>query len=252
MASIMRSAAHIALAVTALVGLSATVGACDPAWSDSDPLSIPCELRRQQAAKGNVFVLASILMVVTAVASAFLDNVTTMLLIIPVTIEIALTLKINPKPTAASTALATFDDLEDAGRAVSEITRSGILPSVMEILGRETLQAINQNTDLHLPEVDAMLLAETDGYTRGETDYQMQKILRIFRDNRAKEVKEAKTDEEARRLRVTPDAGDLSRQEGHGVLGEHIDQLEQHPCGQGHRRKRSGARLDRRRPRRRR
>ena len=35
-------------------------------------------------------------MVVTAVTSAFLDNVTTMLLIIPVTIEIALTLKINP------------------------------------------------------------------------------------------------------------------------------------------------------------
>lgn len=108
-----------------------------------------------------------------------------------------ITLKINPKPTATSTALATFDDLEDAGRAVSEITRSGILPSVMEILGRETLQAINQNTDLKLPEVDAMLLAETDGYTRQETDYQMQKILRVFRDNRAKEVKEAKTDEEA-------------------------------------------------------
>jgi Na+/H+ antiporter NhaD/arsenite permease-like protein len=49
-----------------------------------------------QIAKGNVFVLAAILMVVTAVTSAFLDNVTTMLLMIPVTIEIALTLKINP------------------------------------------------------------------------------------------------------------------------------------------------------------
>lgn len=47
-------------------------------------------------AKGNVFVLASILMFVTAIVSAFLDNVTTMLLMIPVTIEIALTLKINP------------------------------------------------------------------------------------------------------------------------------------------------------------
>ena len=35
-------------------------------------------------------------MFVTAVASAFLDNVTTMLLIIPVTIEIALTLRVNP------------------------------------------------------------------------------------------------------------------------------------------------------------
>jgi len=47
-------------------------------------------------ARGNIFVLSCILMVVTAVASAFLDNVTTMLLIIPVTIEIAVTLKVNP------------------------------------------------------------------------------------------------------------------------------------------------------------
>jgi Na+/H+ antiporter NhaD/arsenite permease-like protein len=47
-------------------------------------------------ARGNVFILSCILMVVTAVASAFLDNVTTMLLMIPVTIEIAVTLKINP------------------------------------------------------------------------------------------------------------------------------------------------------------
>ncbi len=47
-------------------------------------------------ARGNVFALSAILMVVTAVTSAFLDNVTTMLLIIPVTIEIALTLKIDP------------------------------------------------------------------------------------------------------------------------------------------------------------
>lgn len=49
-----------------------------------------------QLARGNVLALSAILMAVTAMASAFLDNVTTMLLIIPVTIEIALTLKINP------------------------------------------------------------------------------------------------------------------------------------------------------------
>jgi Na+/H+ antiporter NhaD/arsenite permease-like protein len=47
-------------------------------------------------AKGNVFVLVFILQIITAVVSAFLDNVTTMLLMIPVTIEIAVTLKINP------------------------------------------------------------------------------------------------------------------------------------------------------------
>jgi len=49
-----------------------------------------------EAARGNIYLLATILMVVTAVASAFLDNVTTMLLMIPVTIEIAMALKINP------------------------------------------------------------------------------------------------------------------------------------------------------------
>ena len=47
-------------------------------------------------AKGNTFVLSLFLQVITAVVSAFLDNVTTMLLVLPVTIEIAVTLKINP------------------------------------------------------------------------------------------------------------------------------------------------------------
>ena len=49
-----------------------------------------------QAAQGSIYALAVLLMVITAVTSAFLDNVTTMLLIIPVTIEIAVALKINP------------------------------------------------------------------------------------------------------------------------------------------------------------
>ncbi len=49
-----------------------------------------------ELARGNIFVLSIILMGVTALCSAFLDNVTTMLLMIPVTIEIAMTLKINP------------------------------------------------------------------------------------------------------------------------------------------------------------
>jgi glycolate oxidase len=107
-----------------------------------------------------------------------------------------ITLKINPKPTATSTALATFDSLEDAGRAISEIMRSGILPSVLEILGRHTILAINQNMDLKLPEVDAMILAETDGYTQEETDYQIQKAMNVFNENNSKAVKQARTEEE--------------------------------------------------------
>ncbi|MFZ2087902.1 MAG: ArsB/NhaD family transporter [Desulfobaccales bacterium] len=47
-------------------------------------------------ARGNVFILSFVLQFLTAVISAFLDNVTTMLLVIPVTIEIAVTLKVHP------------------------------------------------------------------------------------------------------------------------------------------------------------
>ena len=112
--------------------------------------------------------------------------------------EIAL--KINPKPTATTTAMATFDDLEDAGRAVAEVMRSGILPSVLEILGRETILAINQNTDLNLPEVEALLLAETDGYTQAETDFQMGKVVEVFRRNKPGMVKLAGSQEEAAQL----------------------------------------------------
>ncbi len=46
--------------------------------------------------KGNVFRLVATLMIVTAVISAFLDNVTTMLILTPISIEIALVLKIDP------------------------------------------------------------------------------------------------------------------------------------------------------------
>ncbi|WP_457575009.1 SLC13 family permease [Desulfolithobacter sp.] len=55
-----------------------------------------CAYKCYQLARGNVMMLAVILMSFTAVASAFLDNVTTMLLLTPVSIEIALSLGISP------------------------------------------------------------------------------------------------------------------------------------------------------------
>jgi Na+/H+ antiporter NhaD/arsenite permease-like protein len=49
-----------------------------------------------QVARGHIFVLSSVLCVVTAITSAFLDNVTTMLLLTPVTMEIAVVLGVSP------------------------------------------------------------------------------------------------------------------------------------------------------------
>ncbi len=45
---------------------------------------------------GRMWVLLSVLMLITGIASAFLDNVTTMLLMTPITVQIALALNISP------------------------------------------------------------------------------------------------------------------------------------------------------------
>ncbi|MGM0681213.1 MAG: ArsB/NhaD family transporter [Thermodesulfobacteriota bacterium] len=55
-----------------------------------------CAYMAYRIAKGRIFLLTVILMVFTAVSSAFLDNVTTMLLLTGVAIEIAVSCSLNP------------------------------------------------------------------------------------------------------------------------------------------------------------
>ena len=104
-----------------------------------------------------------------------------------------ITLKINPVPKQSATAMATFDVLSDAGEAVSRIMYSGILPSVLEIIDEPSIKAINENTDMGLPEVEAMLLTEVEGHTMAEVQYQLDKVLEIFRENKAGQIKLAQT-----------------------------------------------------------
>src|SRR4030043_467796 len=106
------------------------------------------------------------------------------------------TLKINPIPRHAMTAVATFTKLEDAGKAIFQTMTSGVLPSVMEILDKVTLKSIRENTDIDLPEAEAMILTETDGYTWEEVEAQMGVVLRIFKENHPIEIKTAKDEKD--------------------------------------------------------
>ena len=106
------------------------------------------------------------------------------------------TLKINPIPRYAMTAVATFTRLEDAGKAISQTMTSGILPSVMEILDRVTLKSIKENTDIDLPEAEAMILTETDGYTWEEVEAQMEVILNILNQNNPSTINTAKDEKD--------------------------------------------------------
>ena len=109
-------------------------------------------------------------------------------------------LKINPKPTATKTALASFNDLQDAGQAVIEVMHSGIIPSVLEILDPNTIRVLRDHGNIPLPEVMAMILVETDGYTEAETSYQMERMMEVFKKNRARDFKVAASIEEAEDL----------------------------------------------------
>jgi glycolate oxidase len=111
------------------------------------------------------------------------------------------TLKINPIPLHAMTAMATFGCLEDAGHAISEtMTKSNLIPSVMEILDKVTLTSIRENTPIELPECEAMILTETDGYTWQEVEAQMTVILEILKKNNPLAIKTAKEEKERMEL----------------------------------------------------
>lgn len=75
-----------------------------------------------------------------------------------------LRLKLMPIPPARAIVTALFDELENAGRAVQEVTAAGISPSAIEILDERCLQAINiYRPGMELPDAQAMLLFEVDG-----------------------------------------------------------------------------------------
>jgi glycolate oxidase len=109
-------------------------------------------------------------------------------------------LKINPKPTASSTGLARFARLRDAGQAVTDIMHSGIIPSVLEILDENTIRVLREHGDMDIPDAMAIILVETDGYTEGETAYQMTKVVSVFEKNRATHIQTVDTKEGAEAL----------------------------------------------------
>jgi len=109
-------------------------------------------------------------------------------------------LKINPKPTVTKTALASFDDFQDAGQAVIDVMHSGIIPSVLEILDPNTIRVLRDHGNIPLPEVMAMILVETDGYTEAETSHQMERIMEVFKKHRSRDFKVATSVAEAEDL----------------------------------------------------
>ena len=75
------------------------------------------------------------------------------------------TLRLIPKPQAAETIMAVFDDLVVCGRAISRILTSGILPSKIELMDQASILAVENYEPCGLPrDAKAIVLIELDGH----------------------------------------------------------------------------------------
>jgi len=102
-----------------------------------------------------------------------------------------ITLKVTPRPGAACTSLGFFRTLREAGTAVSEVIRAGVIPSALELLDGNALRVLREQAGMDLPEAEAMILAETDGHTEGEARFLMTRVLKVFRDSGSAAIREA-------------------------------------------------------------
>ncbi len=107
--------------------------------------------------------------------------------------------KLLPEPQCARVIMASFDDVEKAGRAVAEVIAAGIIPAGLEMMDRPATHAVEQfvgaGYDL---EAAAILLCESDGAPEevGDEIARMKAVL-----ERAGATRMTVSRDEAERLR---------------------------------------------------
>ncbi len=111
-----------------------------------------------------------------------------------------ITFKIAPKASHRATAMAVFHKLEDAGEAVTKVMHSEVTPSVLELLDGSVIALLRKHAQVELPDVEALLLVETDGMTEEYVRFQLENVAEMFRTCQAGEVKVAANEREAEGL----------------------------------------------------
>lgn len=105
-------------------------------------------------------------------------------------------LRLIPKPPASETVMAVFDSLVDAGRAISRILTSGILPAKMELMDQASMVAVENYRPSGLPtDAEALILIELDGHPMAVRD-EAEQVSQVCRQIGAREVRVPQTKEE--------------------------------------------------------
>jgi glycolate oxidase len=104
-------------------------------------------------------------------------------------------------PSGVKTLLAVFDSVADATKTVSGIIARGIVPAALEMIDRNTIQAIEAGVyATGIPQdADAVLLIEVDGLEAG-IEQQTERVLDVIKSNGPREIRVAQNDQERKKL----------------------------------------------------
>ena len=127
------------------------------------------------------------------------------------------TLRILPKPEGARPVLMGFDSSEVAGACVADIIKAGVLPVAIEFMDRPCIRATEAFAHAGYPDCEALLIVEVEG-SPAEIDEQLGVILQIARRHDPVELREAQSEDEARRIW-------LGRKSAFGAMGQINDYM---------------------------
>jgi glycolate oxidase len=108
-----------------------------------------------------------------------------------------ITVRLVPKPQANATMLATFEGIRGAVDAVSEVIRRRVVPAALELIDRDSLQAVHDSlgVDLVPQGTGAARIVEVDGTSNGAEE-DLDRAIEACRAAGATDISRAKSEAE--------------------------------------------------------
>jgi glycolate oxidase len=101
--------------------------------------------------------------------------------------------KLVGKPRRVRTALAAYDDIDDASRTVNAVLLAGITPATLELMDETAIACIEEAMGLGLPlDKEAILIIECDGNDEGTVLQEIDRVADICRQYGASDVQVAR------------------------------------------------------------
>ena len=113
-------------------------------------------------------------------------------------IALELTLRLLPIPELYCTVLAAYDDLGQAGDAVSLVVASGLLPGAIEIMDRLAIRAA-ETVGANYPDAEALLIVEMEGEAL-QVEAEFAQLRELIERSGAFEIRAAQSEDERARI----------------------------------------------------